>query len=181
MRGKDLFEKITNIDDEIIKKTDDIRKKRKPMYIKWVAVAACLCLTVLGTSTLQSLIDNNSDSIPEANDTVAQLYFTDEPQKLILELVEWKDEGFKAIVINGDEQELFPKDGKLSVIFEDVTEIILEDGTLFNYSADNPKASEIGWEEGCEIVVTFTAYEEYLPGNNFYNRIYAINVEQVNP
>lgn len=46
MRGKDLFEKITNIDNEIITKKADINKKRKSVYIKWIGLAACFAIVV---------------------------------------------------------------------------------------------------------------------------------------
>lgn len=44
MNGKDLFEKITNIDDKIISKTLTATKKSKSIYIKSVSIAACFIL-----------------------------------------------------------------------------------------------------------------------------------------
>lgn len=49
MRGKDLYEKITNIDDDIISDAVSPNKKRKPFYQKWVAIAACFALIMTVT------------------------------------------------------------------------------------------------------------------------------------
>lgn len=46
MRGKELYEKITNIDDGIIAESSNIAKPKKPIYIKWIAAAACLAVVV---------------------------------------------------------------------------------------------------------------------------------------
>ncbi len=46
MRGKDLYEKITGIDDEIISDTVNVGKSRKPIYFKWVAAAACFVIII---------------------------------------------------------------------------------------------------------------------------------------
>ncbi|MFI3312657.1 MAG: hypothetical protein R3Y62_02100 [Eubacteriales bacterium] len=97
---------------------------------------------------------------------VAQLYSTDQSQRLEVELVSWQSEGFRAIVVTGDDAGLFPVDGELLVFFEDDTEIFLADGTTFPYTADDSRAEEIGWEEGTSVSVTFSTYEEYQPGNH---------------
>ncbi len=49
MRGKDLFERITDIDDKIITKTSAVSGKRKTTYIKWGSIAACLAVVIVGT------------------------------------------------------------------------------------------------------------------------------------
>lgn len=49
MRGKDLYEKITHIDDDIISDAVNPNKKRKPVYQKWVAIAACFALILTVT------------------------------------------------------------------------------------------------------------------------------------
>lgn len=46
MRGKELYEKITDIDDEIISQNCDDVKSKKPAYFKWLAVAACLSVII---------------------------------------------------------------------------------------------------------------------------------------
>ncbi|MDD3833552.1 MAG: hypothetical protein PHR18_06590 [Oscillospiraceae bacterium] len=46
MRGKDLYEKITDIDDDIILDAGNASKSRKPIYIKWIAAAACFAIII---------------------------------------------------------------------------------------------------------------------------------------
>lgn len=46
MRGKDLYEKLTDIDDDVILNMDNNGKSSKLIYIKWLAVAACLALII---------------------------------------------------------------------------------------------------------------------------------------
>lgn len=52
MRGKDLYEKITGIDDDIISDTVNAGKSRKPIYLKWVAAAACFAIIISVVSFL---------------------------------------------------------------------------------------------------------------------------------
>ncbi len=52
MRGKDLYEKITDIDDDIISDTVNASKSRKPIYLKWVAAAACFAIIISVVSFL---------------------------------------------------------------------------------------------------------------------------------
>ena len=64
MRGKDLFEKITNIDDEIITKTAHINKKGKPPYIRWIGFAACFAVVV---SAVALYSNNNNETVTDPN------------------------------------------------------------------------------------------------------------------
>ncbi|NLK91101.1 MAG: hypothetical protein GX274_05910, partial [Clostridiales bacterium] len=52
MRGKDLYEKITGIDDDIISDTVNAGKSRKPIYLRWVAAAACFAIIISVVSFL---------------------------------------------------------------------------------------------------------------------------------
>lgn len=48
MKPEDILEAMNNIDDEIIAEAQEIRlnKRKKKVWMKWVAVAACFCLIV---------------------------------------------------------------------------------------------------------------------------------------
>ncbi len=62
MRGKDLFEKITYIDDQLIMVTLRRRKKRRSIYITSLSIAACLIIFMLSTNLynhMQKPIDSN--------------------------------------------------------------------------------------------------------------------------
>ncbi len=52
MRGEDLYEKLTGIDDDIISDTVNAGKSRKPTYLKWVAAAACFVIIISVVSFL---------------------------------------------------------------------------------------------------------------------------------
>ncbi len=53
MRGKDLYEKISDIDNEIIAENLCVRKARKPVYIKFLAAAACFTIIISAVFLLQ--------------------------------------------------------------------------------------------------------------------------------
>lgn len=63
MRGKDLYEKITYIDDAIILDTGNASKSRKPVYIKWLAAAACFALLLIAVP-FTSHFFNEQDKSP---------------------------------------------------------------------------------------------------------------------
>lgn len=129
--------------------------------------------SVMEESVMQ---DTTTDSSSVTN-TVAQVYFTEQPAQMQVELVSWQAEGFQGVVITSDDETLFPQDAELTIMLEPETEIHLADGTLFAYDSDAPNAAQIGWQAGTLVTVTFTAYEAYLADNHFYNRAYASEVE----
>lgn len=58
MTRKTISDAVTNISTEYIEKAADytvVRKARKPVWVKWVAMAACLCLVVVGALTVPNL------------------------------------------------------------------------------------------------------------------------------
>ncbi len=178
-----IYDAITNIDDTYIDRAANSKlKSKKNHWTRYAALAAC-AIFVIGLYGTINLNDDISSSTGSTTGTtggtvadVAQVYSTDQPAELQIELVSWQSEGFRGNVLVADEYGLFPVDGTLIVIFEDNTEIRLEDGTLYTYSADDPTAEKIGWETGSIVTVTFTNYEAYLPGNSYYNRLYADSV-----
>ncbi len=58
MTKKTISDTITNISTEYTEKTEDyttVKKVRKPVWMKWAAMAACLCLVVVGVLTIPNL------------------------------------------------------------------------------------------------------------------------------
>lgn len=58
MKKKTISDAITNIGTEYIEKAADYtveKKTRKPVWVKWAAMAACLCLVVVGALTIPNL------------------------------------------------------------------------------------------------------------------------------
>ena len=47
MNRKDLYNGFNEVDDDILERSETVSKsKKKPVWLKWGAIAACLCLAV---------------------------------------------------------------------------------------------------------------------------------------
>lgn len=58
MTRKTISDAVTNISTEYIEKAADYtvaKKARKPVWVKWATMAACLCLVVVGALTIPNL------------------------------------------------------------------------------------------------------------------------------
>lgn len=56
MNRNDLYNSFNEIDDDILERSETAsRNKMKPVWIKWGAIAACLCLVVAGALTIPNL------------------------------------------------------------------------------------------------------------------------------
>ena len=52
MTNEKLYEAIGEISDNKIKEAKQVRKNKQPIWLKWGAVAACLCLVLVGSVVL---------------------------------------------------------------------------------------------------------------------------------
>lgn len=52
MTNENLYEAIGDISDKKIKEAKQIRKSKQPIWIRWGAMVACLCLVVVGSTIL---------------------------------------------------------------------------------------------------------------------------------
>lgn len=73
MRGKELFEKITNIDNDIITRTSAVNKKRKLTYIKWASIVACFAIIIIG---VYSILPKGNIIFEDENVTVQAVDFS---------------------------------------------------------------------------------------------------------
>ncbi len=149
-------------------------QRKRPAWVKWGAIAACLCVLV-GVLALPRFGTRSQPTGTSAD--VGQTQFLSEAEELSVEIVEWKTTGFAAVVVDVGNNSVFPLDGELSVEFGYETEILLADGTTFEFDPDEPDAEAVGWEIGTVVKVQFTEYDDYLEGNHFYNRLLADSVE----
>lgn len=72
MTNKTISDAITNISTEYIEKAADYsvaKKAHKPVWLKWAAMAACLCLVVGIFLNSQNIADNSA-----GNDNIAMLF-----------------------------------------------------------------------------------------------------------
>ncbi len=180
MKTEKLLGAIGKIDDNLIYgAVNDTPKKKRPAWMKWGAIAACLCLMVciFAIPRFITQSDPTGTSTTGASADVGQTQILHEAEELYVEIVEWKINGFKAVVVDTGNNSIFPLGGELSVEFDYDTKIILPDGTTYEFNPDEPDTESIDWETGTVVKVEFTEYDEYLEGNHFYNRLLAISVE----
>ena len=60
-----LYNSITNVDDQFIEEAQAIdhkKKVKKPGWLKWGALAACLCLIIYGAFTIPNLLAPTSEN-----------------------------------------------------------------------------------------------------------------------
>ena len=172
MTNEKLYEVLGDINEKHINEARAYHKAKKPGWVKWGAMAACLCLVVVGALTIPDLQDNLS-----GQGTMEQAYTLPQAETMSVELVEWSVDHFKGIVVDAGDNSIFPAGAELSVVFDYDTEILLEDGTIMVFNPDEPDTDSIGWKEGTIVTVKFVSYDEYREGNHFYNHVYARYVE----
>lgn len=168
MNSKRFTEAMSEIDNKYVDENIGYKKKtNKPLWIKWRAAAACLCLIIGLATIIPSVL---REEVPEQLSTGAHLQF------ISTELVEWESNGFKGVVVDTGNSSLFPVGAKLTVIFrEQNTEIILDDGTSYGYG--EIQIDDIGWPVGSIIDIGFGVYEEYAEEKQYENKVYAYHVE----
>lgn len=177
MNSKKFSEALNGIDERYISEAINYKKNtKKPVWIKWGAMAACLCLVIIGVAT----ISNWQNDTQNRHGTTEQVYTLPQAKKMSVELVEWGGDHFKAIVVEAEDNSIFPDNAELSVVFDYETEILLDDGTLMIFNPDEPNTEVIGWEAGTVVSVEFLNYSEYREGNHFYNQLFASHIEVEN-
>lgn len=170
MNSKNFSDAMNLLDNKYVDEAIGYQHKRKVTgWLKFGAAAACLCLVVGGALTITNL----KKVPPYHQGTTEQVYTLPQAAKMSVELVEWGGDHFKAITADAGNNNVFPVNAELSVVFDYDTEILLNDGTLMVFDPDKPDTSAIGWEIGTIIDVEFVNYTEYLEGNHFYNQVYA--------
>ncbi len=177
MKNEKMLHAIGQIDDELIYgAVNDVKAKqtKKHSWRKWAAMAACLCLVVVGAFSMVNFQgDPSSEQAEDEQQTMDQLYSLSQQEVMSVELVEWSVDRFKGIVVDAGNNSVFPANAELSVVFEYDTKIILEDGTSLMFNPDEPDTESIGWDVGDVIHVEFLNYCEYKEGNHFYNQVIA--------
>ncbi len=65
MRGKELYEKLTDIDDNIILNARYLHKSKKAFNIKWLALASCFLILFAVSITFDSFDEKNKSNFEE--------------------------------------------------------------------------------------------------------------------
>ncbi len=177
MNSKKFSEAMSEVDSRYVDEAINYKKKdRTPVWLKWGAMVACLCLVIVGVIS----ISNWQNNPQAAHGTTEQVYTLPQAEKLSVELVEWGGDHFKAIVVDAEDNSVFPINAELSVVFDYETEILLDDNTLLVFNPDEPDTEIIGWEAGTVVSVEFINYVKYREENHFYNQLFASHVEAEN-
>ena len=174
MKKEKLYEAIGDINENYVNEAHlTARKTARPIWRKWGAMAACLCLVVVGALTISNL----KNETPRGQGTMVQVYTLPQAETMSVKLIEWSGDHFKGVVVDAGDNSIFPAEAELSICFDYDTEILLDDGTVMVFNPDEPDTDVIGWKEGTIVTVKFVNYEEYQEGNHFYNHAYASYVE----
>lgn len=164
MNSKDLYNAIGKLDDDILEQSETEKKKKS--WFTWGAIAACLCVVI----SLSAIILHRDE--PEL------LTFEGRLEIINVELIEWQSDGFKAVVVDTGNSNIFPVGAELSVIFREYnTEIVLGNGTSYGYG--EIQTSNIEWPVDSVIEVSFGVYEKYDANRGYENKVYAYRVELV--
>ena len=182
MKNEKMLHAIGQIDDELIYgAVNDVKagQPKKHGWHKWMAMAACLCLVVVGMFSMVNFQGGtSSESAEDELGTMDQLYSLSQQEVMSVELVEWSVDRFKGIVVDAGNNSVFPVNAELSVLFDYDTKIIFEDGTSLMFNPDEPDTESIGWDTGTVVNVEFLNYCEYKEGNHFYNQVIASTAQK---
>ncbi len=114
----------------------------------------------------------------------SRLYVLDAPQEFKANFIRWEKDGFRAVVCDPMDNEVFPKGAEVTVVFTEGTYLIDLDGTVVKYKPDrslfDPSISKkLDWVEGMVIQIQFTAYEGFNRDNGYKNKATGLRIENV--
>lgn len=150
MTGKELFEAMGSIDERFVAEAETAAFPEKTLPIRWLALAACLCVILLGLYQPRS--PAATEGTPESTmacevspgDGIASGVIPEsieEVPSVILTVVELTDHGFRGTVTELVDTDIFEVGMELNVIITENVE---------------PKAAQ----PGSAVMVQFISYEE---------------------
>ncbi len=166
MKVENILDAIGAINDKAVQDAREYKPTRYSKAIKWGAIAACLCVII----SLSVIILHQDES---------ELLTTGGHLEIInVELTEWQSDGFKSVVVDTGNSNIFPTGAELTVVFrEHHTEIVIDDGRSYGYG--EIQMSDVEWPVGSIIEVSFGVYEKYGADRGYENKVYAYRVELV--
>lgn len=72
MRTEDFAEVLGSIDENYIQEAETMKKARKPVWLKWGAMAACVCLLAAAMAAVPNLFPGTTPAPPDNNDFPVQ-------------------------------------------------------------------------------------------------------------
>jgi len=160
MKAEELYEAIGDINDNYINDARIATKKKShPVWLKWCAIAACLCLIVAGAFAI----------FPHGDDTVVSSDVAD-----VAPMVFVNDTLYKQSVKQISYTEMKPDFVYLGIIEEDITsnQSTSSDGVpTENFQANSPVVGAAVYQYGDSVVVLINGeywlYELLDDGNGF--------------
>ena len=136
------------------------KRRRKKKSVNFPAV---MFLGLLITCVaLASPLLNGKNIHPRGDYTIEEVLVLPQEAGMYVEIVEWQGEGFKAIVTDPGDNGVFPEKAELTILFDEESEIRLDNRDMFKYNADEPNAEAVGWETALFGAVSFAAYLKYV-------------------
>ena len=75
MTNEKLYEVLGDINEKHVKEAREYRKAKKPVWLKWGAMAACLCLVVVGAVNMMTSKESNRTILQWSDNFSAEEYF----------------------------------------------------------------------------------------------------------
>lgn len=174
MRKEDFAEVLGDINEKHIVEARAERKAKKPVWIKWGTMAACLCLVVVGALTIPNMQCDPQGS----QDFTVPYYSLSETEHLCVEIIEVGNFTYQAKVVDTGNNSVYPLGEEIAVCVNfGETKILLDEEEYFDDTVDDIYASSlrlenIGWDVGTILYVEFDAYTEN-------NKLLAAYIESV--
>lgn len=176
MRKEYFAEVLGDINEKHIAEARVERKAKRPVWVKWSAMAACLCLVVVGAFNIPNWQSNPHDS----QDFTAQYYPLSETEHLCVEIIKVENFTYQAKVVDTGNNSVYPLGEEIAVCVNfGETNILLDKEEYFDDTVDDIYASSlrlenIGWDVGTILYVEFNAYTE----NNKLLAAYIENIDK---
>lgn len=165
MTGKDLFEALGSIGEELI---DDGEHGSLPRSIPWLrlaSIAACLCLLL---AYIRPLVLVRPETVPP---TTLPYFMPEGYPEVVVYVQEMTDEGFTGTVAELVIPGLFELGAELDVVFEEDAWYELSDGSCGTISGRGPDLTGryvlvlcTEYDPGAERAVANTIWEKEPPG-----------------
>lgn len=124
MKPEQIHDALNSLDDRLIEETDELRNRKRPsQWKKWAAMAACLCLAVLGTVAAFALSRNRNekseaisretvqeamgetDEIPEKEEIKEEIgeqegAAVEMAEEFQVRILAWQEDGFEGEIVS---------------------------------------------------------------------------------
>ncbi len=90
MNGNEFLDKLELIDQAYIEEAENIQRSKKISFVKWGALAACICIVITGVFAIQKSQNEDEPNIP-SGDLVPEQNFDETASGMGFEGYDWYD------------------------------------------------------------------------------------------